>query len=375
MLILILNLTGGILLMNKFSSKHFMFFIFAACLISIRSYSSIFIKVGGRDTWILSIIASILFLAFLLYLLNICVKHNTFNLNCIFSCLLPSWCSKIYLCIFSFGLFLTAIESISTSASSIHTNYFLSTPVWYCLLFLIIPTTYVLMRKLNAILIVVIVTSSLTLVGDMILLMLNIKYLNFSNLLPIMPSGMTSDKFLCLILILGSLSSVLIAFPYLSFIDCKKKLLRNSSLAFVICSFFILSSFVSVISFFGSTRAGNIFYPEYVESQRIQIANFIEFGQLFYIFRSVCMFFIKYVLASYAILLFFKDSIKNKSHFIIFYSTIIFILSLILTRNQYVLFNALEALQLILLITFILVPLICFTAFNFERNSRKKDHN
>ncbi|MGG7178083.1 GerAB/ArcD/ProY family transporter [Clostridium paraputrificum] len=353
--------------MNKLSSKHYMFFILGTCMIALRSYSSVFVRLGGRDTWIISFFASLILLLYVLYLFKICKSTDTYDMNIIISSALPKWCSIPFKFIFSLGLFLTAVESASVEASSIHTNYFLSTPTWYCLLFLIIPATYVLSKKFNAILILIILTVCITLLGDVALISLVAKYLDFSHLLPILNGGMSSNKWSCLLLLLGSLSSVAIAFPYLKFLDKKKGFITDSVLALIICCILIVTSFISIITFFGPERAGNIFYPEFVESQRVQIANFFEFGEIFYIFRSVCMWFIKYILSSYGILLLYKDKIKNKKVFIFCYSIIIFISSWYMTLNQYYLFSLLKLLQLFLLVPFILIPLISFSLYKLKK--------
>ena len=70
--------------MDKLSSKHFMFFILGCSMIALRSYSSIFVRLGGRDTWILAFFASIVFIVITMYLLNICIKSQTFNIKDIF---------------------------------------------------------------------------------------------------------------------------------------------------------------------------------------------------------------------------------------------------------------------------------------------------
>ena len=171
--------------MDKLSSKHFMFFILGCSMIALRSYSSIFVRLGGRDTWILAFFASIIFIIITMYLLNICIKSQTFNIKDIFFSS-SNWLGQIYMFIFAVGLFSCAVESASVEASSIHTNFFLSTPNWYCLLFLIIPAAYILTKQMNTILILVIITVTLTLVGDVALLALVSKYLDFNYLLPIL---------------------------------------------------------------------------------------------------------------------------------------------------------------------------------------------
>ena len=355
--------------MNKLSSKHFMFFILGSCMIALRCYSSIFVKLGGRDTWILSFFSSIIILFFMIYLIKILKKNNNYDINNVFLSL-PNLIGKLFKLIFAIGLFIVAVESASVQSSSTHTNFFLSTPTWYCLLFFVIPGIYVLTRKLNAILILVITTVSISFIGDIVLFALMSQYLDLSNLMPILKDGLNQNYFICILIILGSLSSITITLPYLKFLDDDKNILRYSSLSIVISSLLIITSFISIITFFGPERGSNIFYPEYVESQIVEIANFIEFGEIFYIFRNVCLLFLKYIISSFGITLLYKDIIKNKKIFLICYSILVFVTSLLLTENQFYFFNYLKIINLILLIPFIIIPLISFTVFSVKNKTR-----
>ena len=47
--------------MDKLSTKHFAFFILGSSLIAIKSYSSVFINLGGRDTYLLFAISALIF--------------------------------------------------------------------------------------------------------------------------------------------------------------------------------------------------------------------------------------------------------------------------------------------------------------------------
>lgn len=349
--------------MNKLSTKHFIFFIFTATLISLKSYSSIFIRSGGKDTWLISFLAILCIFILFIYFLWVCKKTNTFNINTIFLYKQPKFIGYIMILLFAFGLFLVSIESASVFASSIHTNFFLETPTWFCLIFMILPSAYLVLRRFNSILIVLLVISSISILGDIILLLLISRYLHFSYILPVMKGTLSFNSLNCFFLILGALSSIMISIPFLRYLSDSKKLIKHSTISLIICGFIIMSSFISIISFFGPLRGGNIFYPEYVQSQRVQIVNFIEFGELFYIFRSVSMWILKYILATYGIILLFDKVIKNKRIFIAIYSMLIFIVSFFITRNQYVLFESLNYLQYIQIFTFIIVPLISFSIY------------
>lgn len=361
-------LSTTVLDMNKISTKHFMFFIFATCTIALRSYSSLFIQLGGRSSWISAILASVLIIVFVSYLIKICRTTNTYDINVIFSTTGPTWLNNIFKAIFALGLFLLAVESASVESSSIHTNYFLTTPLWYCLLFFIIPAALILLKRFNAILILVIVTATLTLFGDIVLIMLVSKYLDFNNLFPVLENGLDKNLFFSTLMILGSLLSVVAALPFLKFLHKPNGLSVDTTLALILSCALVVSSFISVIAFFSPERAGNIFYPEYIESQRVQIANFIEFGELFYIFRSVCMFFLKYIIASYSIILLYEDIIKNKTVFVLIYSIVIFIACWYVTYNQYHMFYMLKIFQFILYVPFFVIPLLCFSKYILKKN-------
>lgn len=352
--------------MDKLSTKHFTFFILGSSLIAIKSYSSIFIKLGGRDTWLLFLICSLIFSLAFLYLINI--SKNNLDIKEIFLSL--NTLGKILLYIFGFGLFFISVESASVLSSSIHSSFFLSTPIWYCLAFFLVSTGYVLYKKFNSILILVLITVFSTLIGDITLFILIGRYLDFSYLLPIMNNGMTYNKWIVILLMIGSLSSICISLPYLKLLSSKKGLTKHSAIALIICFSIIAFSLISTISFFGPVRAGNIFYPEFVQSQRVQIADFLEFGELFYIFKNVCMWFIKYILASYSIILLFKDTINNKKIFIIIYSLVVFIVSWYITQNQYYFFQWLKILQLCLFLTLLITPILAFTIYKLKHNKK-----
>lgn len=352
--------------MNKMSTKHLMFFIIAVSIISLRSYSSIFIKYGGRDSALLSIIGVIFIGVYFSMLMKTYENTNCSNFSDIIKYSFPKLISSLFILIFSIGLFIASIESASVEASSIHTNFFLSTPTWYCLLFFVIPAAYVLTKNFNSILITVLISVSLVFIGDIILFALLAKYLDFNYLMPILKDGFTKDRLFCLLQIICSLSSICIVLPHLSKLDSNKYLKKYSLFAIIACGILVIVSFISIITFFGPERASNIFYPEYVALQRVQIASFLEFGELFFIFRSVVMWFLKYLLTSYGIFLLYKDKIRNKKIFIILYSTLVFTASYILTENQYNLFNSLEIIQLILGAIFILIPAISFLIYNIK---------
>lgn len=352
--------------MNKLSTKHFMFFIFCTMVVSLRIYSSVFISSGKRNTWIIALFSGLIIVLCYLYILEISSSRNTLSIASVYNKAYPKFLSTLLLSTFVLGLFITSVESISSYASSTHTNLFMDTPIWFCILFILVPSCYILTRKFNSILIIVIITSIIAIIGDIIYLALIIKYLDFTKLLPMANNIFNFNSLKCFFLILGSMSSVMITLPMLNYLNDTKSLIKHSFISIVLCIILIDISLITLITFFGPERCSNIFYPEYIQSQRIQIVSFIELGEIFYIFRSVCMFFIKYLLASFGILTILKDKLKNKTLFVCFYNIIIFCLSIFLTKDQYMFFYNLELIQYILIGTFLIIPLITYGIFHIK---------
>ncbi|MGN9134654.1 GerAB/ArcD/ProY family transporter [Clostridium sp. HCP1S3_B4] len=349
--------------MNKLSTKHFMFFIFCTMVVSIRIYSSVFISEGQRNTWIISLFSGILVILCYLYILEISSKTNTLSINSVYNKSYPKLLNKLLLFTFILGLFVTSVESISSYASSTHTNLFMETPIWFCILFMLIPSCYILTRKFNSILIIVLIIGIIAIIGDIIYLALIVKYLDFTKLLPIAYNIFNKNSLKCFFLILGSMSSVMITLPILNYLSDTKHLIKHSFISTLLCIILIDISLITLITFFGPQRSANIFYPEYLQSQQIQIVNFIEFGQIFYIFRSVCMFFAKYLISSFGIITILKDKIKSKTLFVLLYNIIIFCISIYLAKDQYLFFRNLEFIQYIFIGTFLIIPLITYSIF------------
>ena len=349
--------------MNKLSTKHFMFFIFCTMVVSLRIYSSVFISEGERNTWIIALFSGILIVLCYLYILEISSYTNTLSINLIYNKAYPKFLKTTLLCTFLFGLFVSSVESVSTYASSIHTNLFMNTPIWFCILFMLVPSCYILTRKFNSILIIIIITGIISIIGDIIYLSLIIKYLDFTKLFPIGTNIFTFNSLKCFFLIIGSISSVMITLPMLNYLNNTKSLVKHSTIAFLLCIILIDISLITLITFFGPERCSNIFYPEYLQSQQIQIASFIEFGEIFYIYRSVCMFFAKYLISSFGIITILKDKIKSKTLFVLLYNIIIFCISIYLAKDQYLFFRNLEFIQYIFIGTFLIIPLITYSIF------------
>lgn len=349
--------------MNKISSKHYILFILGVTIISLKTYLSVFINKGGRDTWLSSLLAGIIFISFLLYIINICKGSNTFDINEIFNKSLPKVISYICIGIFVLGLFINAVEAAAVEANVLHSTLFIDTPVWYALIFFIVPSLFIFTKKLRTILIFVLVSVFIFLINGVAFFLLTQGYKDINNLLPVLGTGLSKNFFSTTLLILGGFSTFMIVAPYLKYIDKNEHIRKHSFYAGIIATAFVVISFVGAITAFGPSRAANIFYPEFVLSQRIELAGFLEFGELFFIIQTVIGFFIKYVLATYSILLILEKYIKRKSIFIGIYVFIVFVCANFLGLNNFYLYDLLKYIQIINLVAFILIPFIVFTLY------------
>ncbi|WP_300382495.1 endospore germination permease [Clostridium sp.] len=358
--------------MNRISSKHFILFIVGVSLISLKTYPSIFINIGGRDTWISTIIAAIVFVAILIYIVNIMFKTNSYDINDIFIGSMPKLLGLSLLYLFSITLFVNALESAAVEVNALHSTLFLQTPVWYALIFFLFPTFFIFSKKLRTLLIFVLVCTFFLIINSILFILFSQKYANLDNLLPVLENGLSLNLFTTSLYILGCYSVFMISIPYLRYIYDYKNIRKHSFQGGIIVAVISVASIISIITAFGPLRVSNIFYPEFILSQRLEFAGFIEFGEMFFLIQTVLGFFIKYILSTYSLLIIFHKYIKNKPVFIGIYSFIVFSLAVYFGANNYYLYYLLKYLQIINLIGFIFIPLIVFSFYKISYNKKNK---
>ncbi len=362
--------------MNKLSAKHFIFFIIGVAFISLKTYPSIFINLGGRDTWICALVASLIFILYVSYIINICKVTNTYNINHIFKSSLPKLLGNAFLFVFAIGLFLASLEAATVEANAIHSTFFIETPVWYVLIFFLLPSVFLLSKNIRTLLIFILISLSSLLFNEILFFVLTQKYKNIAYMLPVLSSGITKDFIITTLLILGSMCSFVIVLPFLKNVKETKSIKKHSITAAIIVSIIVVISILEVITFFGPLRGSNIFYPEFIMGQKIELAGFLEFGELFFLYQTVVGSFIKYILCSYGIMLIYEKYISYKKVFILLYTSIIFALGTIIGRSNLLLYDLLKHYQIINLLLFLVLPLIIFTLHYLKANNKKsKDQN
>lgn len=352
--------------MNKLSAKHFILFVFGVTYISFKTYPSLFIAEGGRDTWLYTLIIYLIFFAFAMYLIYVMDSRKVYNINEVFTQGLSKPLGNIFLFLFALGLFLAALESAAVETNIVKSCFFLETPSWYIIIFFLLPSVFLIGKSIRSFLIFVIILVSSLGVNTFILSAITEKYKDIKYIMPVFAGNIAGEFLSTFLLVLGSLSAFVIALPYLRYLNTGKNLRKHSFIALGILGAICIYILIGILSTFGPLRAANLFYPEFVQSQRVQLCGFLEFGDFFFLYQTVAGFFLKYAIATYGVYIIYKKHIKNHKYFTTVYTLAIFIFGTFLSRNNYILFYILKYYQYINLVLFVAVPIIAFTTFSLR---------
>ena len=349
-----------------------MCFIAAIVLVSSKSYSSLFISKGNRNSWVISIITSLLLIIYGFFLIYVSNKTNNYNFKEIVYSSLGNYLGKFYLILFGIYLLLTGVECGSIQSNLVHSNFFLETPTWFILIFFIGPTIYCLSKPSDTLLIVTIILIVLTIFSGINLAILVEKYKDYSNLFPIFEQSLSFKDLECFLLQIGFISSFMIVIPLIYNIVDKENLKKYSLFALIFSAQILIFSVIGSISSFGANRASNIFYTKLLQTQRIYYGGFLENGELYVLLQITANWFLKYVISLSVLFELFKDKIKNKKIFAIVVSIIVFILSCFCSKNTFILFELLELYQYLSLIILFIFPLIIYTIYLFKNRKTIK---
>ena len=357
--------------MEKLTSKHFIFLIIAATGTSILNYPSLFIKIGGRDTWIFTIVASVILFLFAIYNFTIIRKTKSYDFTAVCYSSLGKTLGTIYLLLYSFTLILICVEASSVSSNAIHTNIFINNPVWYCLLLFILAAFFVSKNRFHSILSVTLLSMFIAIVIGIFIGVLNQRYSDFSTLRPILHDKDSKSYVIAAITQLGAMSSFAILLPIIRRIDDRNKLNKYTytTLIFILAAMTI--SIINLIASLGPARSSNIFFPQFIQAQRISFGGFLENGEFFIIITSTLFWIVKYILAMFALYSIWENKISNKILFIGIVSAIVYGISWLISRNVYGLFQILYYYQYILIVVMLICPTLIYTIYGFAKNRNK----
>lgn len=358
--------------MKKYTSVHHIFLLLCVTLISIKTYPILFFSLGGRDTWLLILFSAIVVTLLGYYVINKFIKLNIPSINDLFIYSFGKFLGGLFLFIFALLLLFNAVESVSILSTSIHNAIFIQSPVWYGLLFFIIAGAYMLSMGFSSLLKLAISSITLVIISAVFLALALIQYHKFNYITPILGNPLNSNSGLAVIYILGYFSSLGITFPYLKKIQDKENLKKYYLITMLVVCLLSTLSIISALGFFNYFRASNIFFPEFVEAQRIEYGKFFESGELFVIVQNVLGFMVKYLLSLFGIYIIFKNKIKKANVFFILISILVYILSYYSSKNIFTLFSLLELFTLGNFIFMVIIPLFATFIYGLRYNSIKK---
>jgi spore germination protein (amino acid permease) len=352
--------------MDKINTKHLMFFIWGTSIVAMKTYPNVFISHAGRDSWISITIASMLLLAYFVYLLFVCKKRNCFDMVEIYHRALGKTLGNIFLILFIINLFVSLIESASVQANALHVNMLSDTPTWFFLLFMVIPAIYITKKGTRAINIVTIIGICLIMLAGINLGILTYKYKKISYLLPILGNGITPNFIISIFSALGCYSGIAICLPFLSKISNKSKITKYSVIALLIVIQMEIVANVGVLTTFGEVRVLRINYPKLIQTQLVSYFGFLEGGEFFVMLQMVGGWFIKYVLALNAALILLKKLSFFSKSWIYVISLFVLIASYFVSAKVITVYKFLYIFNYFSLVSFIVAPTIIFTIFYFR---------
>lgn len=356
--------------MDKFTSRHFAFILMGAGIVSLKTYPTTFTRNGGRETWIASIIATVFFLAYLLFIFHTSRKFKCQNMYQLYCDAVGKPAGTFFIVLFALALFMTLIESASVESNSMHTNMLLETPPWYFLLFFVIPAAYTVGRDKVAIVTVTMIGIVLICMAGINLATLTAKYKRYDLLFPIFENGITGGFILSIFKILGLYATAAIALPYLADIADDKRLLKHSLIGLLIIAQMEIVAIVGVISSFEIDYLNTMSYPKLLQTQLVQYARFMESGELYVMLQILGGWYLKYVISFYALLrIMHWINIRSKASILII-SGIVIAVSLFICSNLFVLFTYLNIYTYVALFNFCIVPTIMAVIF-YMKNSLK----
>mgnify|MGYP001068403565 CR=1 FL=1 len=357
--------------MDRFNPRHFAFLILATSIVSLKTYPTIFIADGGRDSWIAMIIASIIAFLFFTYLIKVCIRKNSFDLHSIYHKAVGKTFGNILLGLFIFTMLMTLVESAAVEANSMHTNMFIETPTWYLLLFFIVPIIYTIRKDIVAIITVTMIGIVLIMIAGINLSILTSRYKSFKLLLPILENGLNKGIFIAIIKILGLYGSVSICLPYLSKLGTTEKMTKAIAIGLLIVIQMQIVSTVGLIMTFGPKKTITFSYPKLIQTQQVSYFRFLTLGELYVMLQILGGWMLKYLVTFYGILIILKGFNLKRKHLIYLtyiISGLVYGAAYFISKNLFVLFKFLNYYAFICLINFVIIPLIVFIIFSIRTN-------
>lgn len=358
--------------MDKFTSKHLAFIFMGATIVSMKTYPTIFTRNGLRDSWVAVIVSTVIFFAYILFILSTSKRFKCQNLHDLYCQAVGKPLGTAFIILFALSLFLVLIESASVESNSMHTNMLLETPTWFFLIFFVFPAIYTVSRDKVAIVSVTMIGIVLICCAGINLAMLTAKYKRLDLLFPIFEQGIGKGFFIAVLESLGLYSMVSIALPYLEDIKDNKKLVKHAFIGLLIIAQMEIIAITGVISSFDIKYLNTMAYPKLLQTQMVQFARFLESGELFVMLQMLGGWYIKYCVTFYALLRVLSWLKIRSNTNILVISILVFFISYMISDNLFILYKYLNILAYVALFNFFLVPTLMTMIFHTKNTAKTK---
>ncbi|GEM_PF-336503 len=357
---------------DKFNSKHFAFIVLGVSVVSMKTYPSLITFNGGRDSWLILIIASVIIFFYAWFMFSSFKKTNCFDLYKIYCGAVGKFFGNLLIILFAISLFLTLLECASVEANSMHTNMLLEVPTWYILLFFIFPALYTIKKGKAAVIITTILTMVMIIFSGITISILTAKYKKFYFLMPILKDGFTEGHIKALLQILGLYGCFVISFPFFEDIKNKKKIVKISLLSLLFVIQMQIVTMIGLISTFDIYYLNTMVYPNILQTQLVEVSRFMESGEFFVIIQIVSAWYIKYVLTFYALMKILKR-LKIYDKYSIYTTTFLVLIGgLSLCQDLFNLFTFLGIYTYITLANFVIIPFFMMLIYRIRTSQKNR---
>ncbi|KHD37596.1 spore gernimation protein [Clostridium acetobutylicum] len=357
----------------RYLSKNYLIFItLGTSIVTIKTYPTLLIEYGQRDTWISLIFSSLLLLIFAIVVIKAFSSKSDVKLKTIYFKAFGRYLGTFLLWAFELTLILTLIECVASESSMLNVNILDRTPPWYFILFFIVPATYAILCGENSMLILTIVTIFFIFLSGCNLSTLLFAYRKVEYILPMMKNGVDKNFIICVFKGLAMFSGFGIILPFIYKIKSREEIKRPIIVAWILAAQMQVFATSGLLMTITAPRAVDKYYPRLLQTQLVNYFNFIESGELYVLFQVIGGWFIKYILTFYAFLIILKQ-LNVKRKYVFYVITIsVAILAYLVNRSVVDLFILANYYIYISFANFIIIPFIASVIFILKEKKSSK---
>ncbi len=361
--------------MKSMSTRHLLFFIPAVVIVPSKTYQTLFTKYGQRDSWIAMTIALVIVYAFITFIIWVCKKKNCFDMVEIYRGAFGKVMGNILLVFFYMTVFLTLLETTSVESAAMKYQFINFNPYWGFLLLSVVAGLYIILLGYRSVLVVVSIGIIFISVSGVSLAVQTHKFKDYSRLLPILEYGLNQDFIRCVIMLVGSLASLVILVPLFKDVRDKKNLMRMNSIGYAFSAQIHIFAITGSLATFEPALANTYPFTKLTQTERIMHFGFLETGELFVMLQIVGGWVVRFVTTFFVFDQMLRYMSVKKRGLNILISVLVFVVSYLMGRNLFNLFKYLNIYVYISFVNFFIIPLLTFTVFAILRKRVPKTSN